>query len=111
MDRALAEELIEAGLVTTWRQLGAAFEISAQAANARFRTYGLRMPPRPPRQFRRMVSVSLDRELDTALEAIRAHREEQCAPGQEAPSRAQIVRDLLREHLLMLEQPQVAQAA
>ncbi len=99
-DRAMAEELIAEGLVTTWKQLGAAFEISAQAANARFgKQYGLRMPKRP-RQFRRMVSVSLDQEMDTALETIRKRLE---APGMETPSRAHIVRELLRDHLLSLQ--------
>ncbi len=89
----MAQLLIDTGRVRTWRQLGAAFEISAQAANARFgKQYGLGMPRRP-RQFRRMVSVSLDAETDAQLEKIRSRYEG------ETPSRAEVVRDILRERL------------
>lgn len=89
--KALASELIEAGRVHSWRELGRAFGISAQAAQMRFgNQYGLVMPARV-RTERQMVSVSLDAELAERLERLR----EQSSHD----SRAGVVRELLREHL------------
>ncbi len=107
-DRASAQELLDLGMVTTWRELGAAFGMTAQAAYSRFGKgskkrpgYGLVMNRREP-TFRRQVSVTLDADMDERLEQL---RKEYPAPP---PSRAQIVRDMLRERLMEMTDSQFA---
>jgi hypothetical protein len=94
-DRALAADLIDRGRVKSWAQLGAAFQISGQAAHSRFgpKGYGLTMPKRT-RQQRRMVSVSLTPKLDSDLERIRTQW-----PDGKAPTRARIARIVLEQEL------------
>lgn len=98
LEQHIAQELISSGRVTSWAELGRAFNITPQAANARFgKQYNLQIP-RPPRQFRRMVSVSLDGEMDAMLEDLRAS----------GASRAQIVRDILARELPKLHEQRMA---
>lgn len=95
--KTLAQELIDSGRVITWRDLGKAFGITAQAAQMRFgHTYGLALPAREPAN-RHMVSVSLSTALEGRLEAARAHAAHRDTPGRS--SRAHIVREILDAHL------------
>ncbi len=90
-ERELAAYLIESGQAASWAELGRAFGISPQAANARFgQRYKLRIP-RPSRQFRRMVSVLLAEEMDTLLD--------QACVVSGGISRAQVVREILAREL------------
>lgn len=99
-EAALAVELIETGRVRSWAGLGREFEISGQAAHARFgpKGYGIRMPPRV-RQERRMVSVSLDQALNEMVGML-----QDSWPGPR-PSRAQVVRSILERELPLLAFP------